>query len=269
MQQTASGPATIETLLDIMARLRDPATGCPWDLQQDSRSIAPYTLEEACEVVEAIEQEAPEQLCSELGDLLFQVVFHAQLAAESGSFTFADVVQAICDKMIRRHPHVFAGEQIADAQEQTLAWERHKARERDGRASLLDDVPLAFTALTRASKLQRRAAQAGFDWPGISGTLDKLGEEIRELEAAVTAHAGPDAVMEEAGDLLFAAVNVLRHAGIDPESALRRGNRKFERRFRALEQKCGADGVELRAADIDTLERYWQQVKQEERVRDA
>ena len=264
MPHSTTGPVSIETLLDIMKRLRDPVRGCPWDLQQDSRSIAPYTLEEAYEVVEAIEHDGPGAVRGELGDLLFQVVFHAQLASEAGEFDFSDVVQSISEKMIRRHPHVFAGARVADATQQTVAWERHKERERGARTSLMDGVPLAMSALDRACKLQKRAAHAGFDWPDVSGALDKLGEETREFATALAGQHGRDAVIDEAGDLLFSVVNVLRHAGIDPESALRMGNRKFERRFRALEQRCRSAGIDPSAAGIDTLEAFWCELKQEE-----
>ncbi len=220
MVSDAPSPATIDTLLDIMERLRDPQGGCPWDLEQNFRSIAPYTLEEAYEVVDAIERNDSTALQEELGDLLFQVVYHAQMARECGWFDFNDVVSDICEKMVRRHPHVFADEVIEDAQAQTRAWERHKDRERGKQKSVLDGVPLALPALTRAYKLQRRASRAGFDWPSIHGVSEKVEEELEELNDEINSHAGIDALTDEAGDLLFAAVNLVRHAGVDPEVAL-------------------------------------------------
>ncbi|MDH3979775.1 MAG: nucleoside triphosphate pyrophosphohydrolase [Gammaproteobacteria bacterium] len=257
--------SSIDSLLKIMARLRDPAGGCPWDLEQDFHSIAPYTLEEAYEVVDTIESGRPDELCAELGDLLFQVVFHAQLASEADWFDFEEVVQGICDKMTCRHPHVFADAVIDDAAAQTRAWERHKQQERGEQQSVLAGVPVALPALTRANKLQGRAARVGFDWPDVEGVQAKVVEELAELRHEIDTQAGPKALAEEAGDLLFAAVNLVRHAGIDPEQALRQGNRKFERRFREVEAMCAADGVVLSTADIDTLERYWQLAKERER----
>jgi MazG family protein len=252
-------------LLAVMARLRDPDGGCPWDLQQDFRSIAPYTLEEAYEVVDAIEANDAVALCGELGDLLFQVVFHAQLASEAGWFDFPAVVEGIVDKMLRRHPHVFADAVVDDAGEQTRAWEVHKRRERGARDSLLEGVPLALPALTRARKLQEKAAHAGFDWPDIGGVLDKVGEELAEFRVEIAQRDNRQALFEESGDLLFAVVNLLRHAGIDPEAALRAGNRKFERRFRGIEAFCREAGQDVGSAGLDTLERYWQLAKETER----
>jgi MazG family protein len=248
-----------------MARLRDPAGGCPWDLQQDFHSIAPYTLEEAYEVVDAIESGSPDELRTELGDLLFQVVFHAQLASEAGWFDFEDVVQGICNKMTRRHPHVFADAVVDDAAAQTHAWEQHKQQERGAQQSVLTGVPAVLPALTRANKLQGRVARVGFDWPDVDGVQAKVVEELAELRHEIDSQAGAEALMNEAGDLLFAAVNLVRHAGIDPEQALRQGNRKFERRFRQLEAMCAADDKEVSTLGIDTLESYWQQVKALER----
>ena len=255
-------PPTIETLLDIMASLRSPDTGCPWDRQQDFRSIAPYTLEEAFEVVDAIERDDSAGLQDELGDLLFQVVFHARMASESGWFDFSDVVQGICEKLVRRHPHVFADEQIADADAQTLAWETHKRRERGVAAGgVLDGLPLALPALMRADKLQKKASRVGFDWPDIRGVFDKVAEEMEELRAEIAQGAERDALADEAGDLLFAVVNLVRHAGVEPETALRRANRKFSRRFRRVEQMCREAGTSVTDADLDTLDAYWDQVK--------
>ena len=255
-------PAAIDDLLQIMAQLRAPGTGCPWDLQQDFYSIAPYTLEEAYEVADAIEQGNPAALKEELGDLLFQVVYHAQMAQEAGWFDFNAVVEGICEKMVRRHPHVFADDDIETAEAQTAAWEVHKQRERGQQDSALDGVPLALPALTRADKLQKRASRVGFDWPSIHGVSDKVEEELEELREEIKNNAGADALMDEAGDLLFAAVNLVRHAGIDPEAALRQGNRKFSRRFRMVERLSEAAGKTVAATDLDTLDRYWDEVKE-------
>ena len=253
---------TVASLLDIMAQLRAPETGCPWDLQQDFRSIAPYTLEEAYEVVDAIEQGDGGALKEELGDLLFQVVYHAQMAHEAGWFDFNAVVTGICEKMIRRHPHVFGDDVIHTAEAQTKAWELHKEREREERESVLEGVPLTLPALTRADKLQKRAARVGFDWPSIHGVSDKVEEELEELREELQSNADTDALMDEAGDLLFAAVNLVRHAGINPEAALRQGNRKFSRRFRMVEELCEAAGMTVAETDLDTLDAYWDQVKE-------
>jgi MazG family protein len=258
-------PASIQTLLEIMACLRNPENGCPWDRQQNFRSISPYTLEEACEVVDAIERDDKAGLRDELGDLLFQVVFHARMASESGWFDFSDVVQAICDKMVRRHPHVFAGAEIADAEAQTRAWEAHKQKERDAApGGVLDGVPLALPALMRADKLQRKASRAGFDWPDIRGVFDKVEEEMDELRAEIEAGPDQEAIEDEAGDLLFAVVNLVRHAGAEPESALRRANRKFTRRFQQVEQLCRQAGTCITETDLETLDGYWAQVKSRE-----
>ncbi len=246
-----------------MQRLRDPDNGCPWDLEQDFMSIAPYTLEEACEVVDAIERNDRNDLQDELGDLLFQVVFHARMAQEAGWFDFDGVVQGICDKMVRRHPHVFAGETIRDAEEQTRAWESHKARERDtgDKNSILDGVPVTHTALTRACKLQKKAASAGFDWPDTPAVFDKVSEELEELRQAMAAGNAVDRIRDETGDLLFAAVNLARHAGVDPESALRQANRKFIRRFHAVEAQCCRAGTSVQQAGLAALDDYWEQAK--------
>ena len=256
-------PVTIATLLDIMSQLRTPQTGCPWDLQQDFRSIAPYTLEEAYEVVDAIEQGDERALQEELGDLLFQVVYHAQMAQEAGWFDFSAVVTGICEKMIRRHPHVFGDDVIQTAAAaQTHAWELHKERERGPQGSVLEGVPLALPALTRADKLQKRASRVGFDWPSIHGVSDKVEEELDELREEIHNKANADAVMDEAGDLLFAAVNLLRHAGIDPEAALRQANRKFSRRFQMVEKLSQAAGSTVAETDLDTLDYYWDRAKE-------
>jgi ATP diphosphatase len=255
-------PATIEGLLEIMAQLRKPQTGCPWDLQQDFHSIAPYTLEEAYEVVDAIEQGDERALQEELGDLLFQVVYHAQMAHEAGWFDFNAVVTGICEKLVRRHPHVFGDDVIKTAAAQTHAWELHKEKERGPQESVLDGVPLALSALTRASKLQKKASRVGFDWPTIHGVSDKVEEELDELRDEINSNAGADAVMDEAGDLLFAAVNLLRHAGVDPEAALRQANQKFSRRFQMVEKLSQAAGSTVAETDLDTLDYYWDRAKE-------
>jgi len=259
---TAMAPATIETLLGIMAQLRDPEGGCPWDLEQDFSSIARYTLEEAYEVVDAIAQGDRNALCGELGDLLFQVVFHAQMAREAGWFDFSDVLTSICDKMVRRHPHVFADAVVEDVAAQTRAWELHKERERGTSASVLDGVPRALPALTRANKLQKKAARVGFDWADSGGASDKVEEELNELRAELALAPDHAALLDESGDLLFAAVNLARHAGIDPEAALRHANEKFARRFRRVEACCQQAGQTVATTDPGTLDAYWNQAKQ-------
>jgi len=253
--------ASIDTLLSIMARLRDPDGGCPWDLAQDFRTVAPYTLEEAYEVVDAIDANDPAALQEELGDLLFQVVFHAQMASEAGWFGFDQVVEGICDKLTRRHPHVFADAVVADVQAQSREWERHKRREKGEDHGILAGVASGLPALMRAEKLQRKAAHAGFDWPDSSGVFAKVEEELREVREEMQGTVDRDALLDECGDLLFAVVNLLRHAGIEPESALRHGNSKFVRRFEQVEVFCSQAGVALSSADLETLERFWEQAK--------
>ena len=264
MSSTQDKPASIDSLLCIMERLRDPQGGCPWDLQQDFHSIAPYTLEEAYEVVDAIESNDQDALREELGDLLFQVVFHSQLASEAGWFGFEDVVTSICDKMTRRHPHVFADAVVADAEEQTREWEKHKQREKGENRSILDGVVTGLPALTQADKLQRKASSVGFDWPDSSGVFAKVSEELDEVREEMHGVIDHDALLDECGDLLFAVVNLVRHAGIDPESALRQGNRKFVRRFQRVEASCARSGIAMSTAGIDTLNRYWEQAKRAE-----
>jgi MazG family protein len=252
----------IERLLEIMARLRDPARGCPWDLQQDFRSIAPHTLEEAYEVADAIERGDLDALRDELGDLLFQVVFHAELARERGAFTFDDVARAISDKLTRRHPHVFGDAVVADAEAQTRAWDRLKAEERraKGQGGALADVPAALPALARAGKLGRRAADAGFDWPDAAGPRAKIDEELAELDGAAQS-ASPERLEAELGDLLFSVVNLARHLGVDAETALRRSNDRFTRRYRHLEAALAAQGLEPAAAGPELLDRLWAAAK--------
>jgi MazG family protein len=253
----------ITRLIEIMAALRNPQGGCPWDLEQDFRSIAPYTLEEAYEVADAIERGHLGDLRDELGDLLLQVVFHAQMAREQGAFDFDDVARGICDKLVRRHPHVFAGETVESAEAQTVLWERHKAEEKAARGhrGLLDDVPVALPALTRARKLGKRAGGAGFDWPDRDGPRRKIDEELAELDSAVGQSAGEDAVAGEVGDLLFAIVNYARHLGVDPEDALRRSNAKFERRFRHVEQRLTETGLTGEQAGLEVMDAWWNEAK--------
>jgi len=263
----------IDRLIEIMARLRDPDRGCPWDVKQNFGTIAPYTIEEAYEVADAIARNDLDALKDELGDLLLQVVFHARMAEEAGQFDFDAVAAAISDKMTRRHPHVFGAVEIRDAEAQRVAWEAHKEDERADKAarrgkraeSVLDGVAIALPALLRALKLQRRAARVGFDWEAVGGILDKINEEIRELQNELMQDAPPDRLEEELGDLLFAVVNLARRLEIDPEAALRAGNAKFERRFRRVEvllAERGKTPAQSTLAEMDTL---WDAVKLEER----
>jgi ATP diphosphatase len=265
--------SALDRLLAIMAQLRDPEQGCPWDREQNFATIAPYTIEEAYEVADAITRGDMAALKDELGDLLFQVVFHARMAEEAGLFDFGGVAAAIADKMVRRHPHVFGGAEIKTAAAQSSAWEEHKAKERAAKAvatgapaSVLDGVALALPALMRAVKIQARAARIGFDWPAARPVIAKLNEEIAELEAELKARSARandhDRIEDEVGDILFAAANLARKLDIDPEAALRRATVKFERRFRRVEALAGERGV---GADLDTLEALWQQVKRSEK----
>ena len=270
----------IDRLLAIMARLRDPAGGCPWDIEQSFRTVAPHTIEEAYEVADAIEHDDMPALCDELGDLLLQVVFHSQIAAERGAFDFEAVTAAINDKMIRRHPHVFGEAQVADSAAQTLRWEEHKAAERvagaaaEGRApSALDGVARGLPGLTWALKLQKRAARVGFDWVETIDILDKIEEEIGELRVELKAAAeaqtrGPahDRVADELGDLLFVLVNLARRLEVDPEGAIRGANAKFERRFHRIEALLALQGRTPSAASLEEMEALWQQAKHEERA---
>jgi MazG family protein len=249
-------------LLSIMARLRDPEGGCPWDLEQNFATIAPYTIEEAYEVADAIARKDMGALREELGDLLLQVVFHAQMAQEAGDFAFEDVARAINEKMIRRHPHVFGEVDIASADAQVENWEVIKEAERQKKAenaSILADIPAALPALMRAEKLQKRAARVGFDWEDAGGVIEKIREELAECEAALTDKA---ALSEEIGDLLFAVANLARFEGIDPEEALRGANRKFTRRFGHIEATLGAG---LKEAGIAEMERLWNEAKAKEK----
>ena len=270
-----SAPGDIARLLAIMARLRDPATGCPWDIAQTFASIAPYTIEEAYEVADAIDRGDMPDLRDELGDLLLQVVFHARMAEEAGAFDFGDVVAAISEKMTRRHPHVFADVQVGDAATQTLAWDAHKRAERAARGdhdtSALAGLSRGMPEWQRAVKLQHRAARVGFDWPGPAPVIAKLHEEIDEMRVefdAVAANADDAAAQarleEELGDVLFVCANLARHARVDVGAALRRANAKFERRFRAMEALAQADGG-LAGKSLDAQDRYWDLAKAAEK----
>jgi len=268
--RTLEAAEAFRDLARIMARLRDPEAGCPWDLEQDFATIAPYTIEEAYEVADAIERGDMGELRDELGDLLFQVMFHSRMAEEAGAFSLVDVVAAINDKMIRRHPHVFGEKDVRSAHEQTVAWEVMKAAERarkaapEGPASALDGVARALPALLRAEKLQKRAARTGFDWTETPPIFDKLEEEVAEVKAAI-AGGDPAEIEDEVGDLLFVAANLARRLDIDPEQALRKANAKFERRFRAMEAAAAAEGVDFASLSLDDQEAYWQRVKATER----
>lgn len=254
----------IDRLLEIMDRLRDPDRGCPWDREQDFRSIAPHTIEEAYEVADAIERGDLPALRDELGDLLFQVAFHARLARERGAFAFEDVVDSICDKLVRRHPHVFGDVIVANAADQSRAWERMKREERAARGAegALADVPVGLPALTRARKLGARAADAGFDWPDAAGPRAKIDEELAELDRAAT-DRDPLAQEAELGDLLFSVVNLARHLGTDPEAALRRANDRFARRYRHVEQALDRLGQPVAGAPAELLDRLWAAAKLE------
>lgn len=259
----ADATGEIQRLLGIMARLRDPEGGCPWDLEQTFASIAPYTIEEAYEVEDAIRKEDWAGLRGELGDLLLQSVYHARMAEEAGLFDFADVARAISDKMVARHPHVFGSPEVRSAEEQTRAWEAQKARERAGRT--LDGVALALPALKRAEKLQARAARVGFDWPDAGPVLEKIAEEAREVWEART--EGADRVEEEVGDLLFVVANLARHLGVDPEAALRRANAKFERRFRGVEDRLAERGKAPSESTLEEMDAIWDEIRAADRMR--
>jgi len=269
---TTNNHHDIQLLLDIMARLRDRENGCPWDVEQTFATIAPYTIEEAYEVADAIDRNDLPGLKDELGDLLLQVVFHARMAEEQGAFAFADVVAAIADKMTRRHPHVFADAVVAGAAEQTVAWDEHKRREREASGdvdtSALSGISRGLPEWQRATKLQARAAKVGFDWPSPAPVIEKLHEEIEEVRAEFAAVAAdPDdahaqaRLEDELGDLLFVCANLARHAKVDVGSALRRANHKFERRFRAMEALAAADGLTLAGLPLEAQDRYWDRAK--------
>ena len=249
--------AELRRLLDVMAALRDPRTGCPWDRDQSFATIAPYTIEEAYEVADAIERRDDAALPGELGDLLFQVVYHARMAEEAGRFDFADIARAITDKMIRRHPHVFG-----DAVHTPAAWETQKAAER-AQAGTLAGVPIALPALARAAKLTARAARVGFDWPDAAAVLDKLAEEEAELRAELT-QADPARLADEVGDMLFVLANLARKLSLDPEACLRAANAKFSRRFQAVEQAIAQQGLSIEHAGLADMEAHWKEIKRRE-----
>jgi len=276
LRMTHAHPS-IDRLLAIMAALRDPTTGCPWDREQTFATIAPYTIEEAYEVAEAIRDNDLAALKDELGDLLFQVVFYAQMASESGGFTFDAIASAVSDKMIRRHPHVFGTAEIASSEAQTRNWETIKAHERTAKVtamngaeaptSALAGVSRALPGLTRALKLQARAARVGFDWGEARPILAKIAEEVAELEAAIAGRAeAPDAVEAELGDLLFACVNLARHLKVDPEASLRHANAKFERRFRTIEAALAAEGRTPEDATLAEMDALWDRAKAAEKT---
>ncbi|MFW5679307.1 MAG: nucleoside triphosphate pyrophosphohydrolase [Pseudomonadota bacterium] len=255
----------MDQLLEVMARLRDPDGGCPWDVEQTFETIAPYTIEEAYEVADAIHRQDPQDLKAELGDLLLQVVYHARMAEERGWFAFDDVAGAITAKMIERHPHVFGDATVADAAAQSRAWEATKKAERAAKAAaagtvdhVLADVPLALPALERAQKLQARAARVGFDWPDARGAMAKVREELGEIETAAGDRA---ALRHEVGDLLFACVNLARHLDVSAEEALQGASRRFERRFGHIEDRLAAEGRRPEEVDLDRLEALWQDAK--------
>jgi len=270
-------PRDITSLLTVMARLRDPDGGCPWDLEQDFATIAPYTIEEAYEVADAIDRGDLADLKDELGDLLLQVVFHAQMASEQGAFEFGDVVAAICDKMVRRHPHVFGDASVEDADAQTVAWEEQKRREREANGnedrSALAGIARGLPEWQRATKLQKRAARVGFDWPDVTPVFAKLHEEIDEVRAefaALDANPGDaaarDRLEDEIGDVLFVCANLARHAQVDVGAAMRRANLKFERRFRAMEALAQADGTSLAELPLQAQDRLWNRAKADEKA---
>ena len=264
---TSADPHPIFRLIGIMARLRDPNGGCPWDLEQTFATIAPYTIEEAYEVADAIERGEMGELKEELGDLLLQVVYHARMAEEAGDFAFTDVAEAVSDKMIRRHPHVFGAEEVKDAEQQTVRWETMKAAERAAkgqgqpeRAGALHGIPLALPALTRAAKLTRRAARVGFDWPSTAEVIDKLKEELGELEVEIEA-GDVEKARAELGDLMFVCANLARKLEVEPEAALRAANAKFERRFGHIERRLAEQGRSPEASTLEEMDGLWDEAK--------
>jgi ATP diphosphatase len=266
---TPEAAAELRRLLRVMAALRDPDTGCPWDKEQGFDTIAPYTIEEAYEVADAIARRDWPAIEDELGDLLLQVVYYAQMGAEDGRFDFAAIARGIADKMIRRHPHVFGADSRETAAEQTQAWETQKAAERAAKAEtgVLAGLPIALPALTRAAKLTRRAARVGFDWPDANAVLDKLAEETAELRAELAAPVQDQArLADEVGDMLFVLANLARKLDLDPEACLRGANAKFERRFGAIEQALAAQGRTPAEATLDEMEAQWQSAKAAERA---
>ncbi len=270
MPDESSSPFPIERLKDIMAKLRDPETGCPWDVEQDFATIAPYTIEEAYEVADAIERGDMDDLRDELGDLLLQVIFHARMAEEAGHFKFDDVADSISEKMIRRHPHVFGDVNVDSAEAQTLAWEEQKAQERQEKGgsddvSVLDGVAKGLPALLRSYKLQKRAARVGFDWPDPQSAFKKLEEEMGELSEEIVGGTDEDALLDEFADVLFCAVNLARKLDIDPEAALRYGNAKFERRFGYVESALREQGRAPEDCTLAEMDELWDQGKSQEK----
>lgn len=273
MNKSDNSKVDIEPLLEIMRRLRDPEGGCPWDLKQSYESIIPFTIEEAYEVADAIEREDFDDLRGELGDLLFQVVFYAQLAKEEQRFEFQDIVDEICHKLTVRHPHVFSDQQFSNDEELHKAWEAQKHRERQKKneaASVLDDIPKSLPSIKRAQKLQKRAAKQGFDWPNQDGVWDKIAEETKELQEAIAetkglGDAAPlDSVEEEFGDLMFALINLSRHIKVDAEQALSKANKKFELRYRQVEAEAAKHHKEVSQFSLEELEHFWLLAKQKE-----
>ncbi len=257
----------LEKLEQIMVMLRDPKHGCPWDIKQTFATIVPYTIEEAYEVADAIEREDFEDLKKELGDLLFQVVFYGQMAKEQDRFDLESIAEAMCDKLISRHPHVFSDAEFDSEEKINANWEQTKANERQAndprQTSVLDDIPLAMPALSRAYKMQKRAASVGFDWPDVTGAFDKIEEEVDEVKAEIAA-GDKQKLAEELGDLYFALTNVTRHLGIKPEDALRAANNKFERRFRQVEAKAHEKQTQLQQMSLQQMDELWDQVKRSE-----
>jgi len=270
IRTTGHSMSQIESLLEIMEILRDPQTGCPWDLKQTYKTIVPHTLEEVYEVIDAIENGDIADLREELGDLLFQVVFYAQIGKEREDFNFADVVAGISEKLIRRHPHVFNGK-IMNESELSASWDQFKRDERlkknkkkGKNESLMDNIPLVLPALTRAAKIQNRAAKAGFDWQTIEPVWKKFQEEMDEIHEAINDNMGQDKIEDELGDLLCVCVNLARHLKVDPEKALRRSNTKFERRFRYIEAGLAATGKTPEESPLEEMDALWEEAKKEE-----
>jgi len=267
MSDAPKDPGPIQRLLDVMARLRDPEGGCPWDVEQTFATIAPYTIEEAYEVADAIERNDLKELKEELGDLLFQVVFHARMAEEAGHWGFDDVVEAVAEKLIRRHPHVFADAGWRTSQEQTVHWEQIKAEERKGKAKhgVLDDVPVGLPALTRAVKLTRRAGRVGFDWPTTDEVIAKLHEELDELREEIAA-GNRDKVRDEMGDVLFVVANLARKLDVEPEDALRASNAKFVRRFHHIEARLAETGRKPEDSDLEEMDGLWNEARRADKA---
>lgn len=260
---------SVQQLIEIMRALRDKDSGCPWDLEQDFNSLIPYTIEESYEVADAIERNNLDDIKSELGDLLFQIVFYSQLATEQNAFDFYDVTQTISDKLIRRHPHVFADKNVKDAAQQTIEWEKIKQQERKEKAgkndtniSHLDDVSRTLPTLMRAEKLQKRAAKEGFDWPEVKGVIAKIYEELNEVQQELEAEViNKEKLEDEIGDLFFSCINLSRYVNVDAEVSVRKANLKFEKRFRKLEKIVAAKGLQVNEMDVDELESVWREVK--------